>query len=174
MRGRGAWKRFPYFDDLVILCAQTSRPPIDHYREPCSTEVVLGGRFAEKPLRLKAPIIIGAMSFGAISKEAKIAVAKAASKLGIAVNTGEGGMLPEERREATILIAQYASGRFGVSAAYLQSSDAVEIKIWQGAKAGQGGLLMGEKVNEDIAMIRGIPRGTDAVSPARHLSLIHI
>jgi glutamate synthase domain-containing protein 2/glutamate synthase domain-containing protein 3 len=172
VRGMGAWGKFPHFDDLVFLCAQTSRPPIDHYREPCNTEVVLGDRYAAKPIKLKMPIIIGAMSFGAISKEAKLAVAKAAAKLGIAVNTGEGGMLMEERDLAPILIAQYASGRFGVSASYLQSADAVEIKIGQGAKGGQGGLLMGEKVTEEVANVRGIPAGSDAVSPARHLDIV--
>ncbi len=172
VRGMGAKRYFPHFDDLVFLCAQTSRPPIDHYREPCNTEVILGNRFAERPLKLRAPIIIGAMSFGAISKEAKIAIAKAASKIGIPVNTGEGGMLPEERENASILIAQYASGRFGVSARYLQLADAIEIKIGQGAKSGQGGLLLGEKVSEEIAKIRGIPVGTDAISPARHLDIV--
>jgi len=172
VRGSGAWRKFPHFDDLILLCAQTSRPPIDHYREPCFTSVTIGGRYAERPLKLDAPIIIGAMSFGAVSKETKIAIAKAAAKLGIAVNTGEGGLLIEERENASILITQYASGRFGVSAKYLQSADAVEIKIGQGAKSGQGGLLMGEKVNEEIASIRGIPVGTDAVSPARHLDIV--
>lgn len=172
VRGMGAWRRFPHFDDMVILCAQTSRPPIDHYREPCNTATVLGARFAEKPLKLRAPLMIGAMSFGAISKEAKIAIARASSKVGISVNTGEGGMLPEERENAAILIAQYASGRFGVSAQYLQVADAIEIKIGQGAKAGQGGLLLGEKVTEEIAAVRKIPAGTDAVSPARHLDIV--
>ncbi len=172
VRGMGAWRKFPSFDDLVFLCAQNSRPPIDHYREPCKTEVVLGARYAEKPLKLKAPIIIGAMSFGAVSREAKVAVAKATTKVGIATNTGEGGMLKDERRAASTLIAQYASGRFGVSAAYLQSADAVEIKIGQGAKGGQGGLLMGEKVTEEVAQVRGIALGADAVSPARHLDIV--
>ncbi len=172
VRGMGAWGRFPHFDDLVVLCAQTSRPPIDHYREPCNTEVVLGGRHASKPIRLKTPILFGAMSFGALSREAKLAIAKAASKLDTAVCTGEGGMIREERQLAPILIAQYASGRFGVSADYLQSADAVEIKIGQGAKGGQGGLLMGEKVNEEVARVRGIPVGSDAVSPARHLDIV--
>lgn len=172
VRGTSAWRSFPNFDDLIILCAQTSRPPIDHYREPCETEVVLGDRYAERPLKLKAPIIVGAMSFGAISREAKIAIAKAATKVGIAVNTGEGGTLPEERENAATLIAQYASGRFGINARSLQTADAIEIKIGQGAKAGQGGLLMGEKVTAEIAAVRGIPIGTDAVSPARHLDIV--
>ncbi len=172
VRGGGGRVRGVSFDDLVFINAQISRPPIDYYREPCDTTVELGGRYAEKPLKLSAPIIIGAMSFGAISKEAKIAIARAASKLGIAVNTGEGGMLPEERAEAKMLIAQYASGRFGVTARYLRSADAVEIKIGQGAKPGQGGLLLGEKVNEEIAALRGIAPGTDAVSPARHMDIV--
>jgi len=172
VRGTSARKRFPHFDDLVILCAQTSRPPIDHYREPCNTTTTLGTRHAEKPLKLKAPLMIGAMSFGAISREAKIAIARAASSVGVPVNTGEGGMLPEERKNAEMLVAQYASGRFGVSAQYLQAADAVEIKIGQGAKAGQGGLLLGEKVTEEIAAVRKIPVGTDAVSPARHLDIV--
>lgn len=163
---------FPSLDQLTFIPGQTSRPPIDSYREPCDTEVILGHRFAEKPLKLKAPIMIGAMSFGSVSKEVKIALAKAAGRLGIAANTGEGGMLPEERKYASILVVQYASGRFGVSADYLQSGDAVEIKIGQGAKPGMGGLLLGEKVTEDIAKMRGIPVGADAISPARHLDIV--
>ncbi|MEM0338735.1 MAG: glutamate synthase-related protein [Ignisphaera sp.] len=173
VRGTGARNfNLPSLDELLILPAQLSRPPIDSYREPCDTEVVLGFRFAERPLRLKAPIIIGAMSYGSLSKEAKIAIARATSRVGIAVNTGEGGMLPEERAEAKILIAQYASGRFGVTIDYLLNADAIEIKIGQGAKPGQGGLLMGEKVTEEIAQLRGIPVGADAISPARHLDIV--
>lgn len=171
VRGTGAHKHFPDFDDLVFLNAQTSRPPIDGYREPCDTAVSLGKKDGPK-LNLGVPIVIGAMSFGSLSKEAKISIAKAASKFGIAVNTGEGGILPEERENASILIAQYASGRFGISARALQSADAIEIKIGQGAKAGQGGLLLSEKVSAEISVIRGIPLGTDAVSPSRHLDIV--
>jgi glutamate synthase domain-containing protein 2 len=172
VRGTGARRHVPSFDDLVILCAQVSRPPIDHYREPCETKVTLGARFAEKPLTLDIPIFIGAMSFGAVSRETKIAMAKGASAVGTAVNTGEGGLLPEERRFAKKLIVQYASGRFGVSADYLQRADAIEIKIGQGAKAGQGGLLLAEKVTSDIARVRGVPEGTDLISPARHMDIV--
>ena len=172
VRGTGARRHVPSFDDLVILCAQVSRPPIDHYREPCETKVTLGARFAEKPLTLDIPIFIGAMSFGAVSKETKIAMAKGASAVGTAVNTGEGGLLPEERRFAKKLIVQYASGRFGVSADYLQRADAIEIKIGQGAKAGQGGLLLAEKVTSDIARVRGVPEGMDLISPARHMDIV--
>lgn len=172
VRGTSARRSLPTFDDLVIMCAQVSRPPIDHYREPCETNVTLGTRYAERPLKLNIPIYIGAISFGAVSKETKIALAKGVSAVGSAVNTGEGGMLPDERKFSKKLIAQYASGRFGVSARYLQSADAIELKIGQGAKAGQGGLLMAEKVVGEITKVRGIPEGTDLISPARHMDII--
>ncbi len=172
VRGTGATRPVPHFEELVILPAQTSRPPIDKYREPCNTRVVIGSRFAEEPLVLDTPIMVAAMSYGAISLEAKVAIARGTAMAGTATNTGEGGMHPEERKNAKYLIAQYASGRFGVSSRYLNSADAIEIKIGQGAKAGMGGHLLGEKVTEDIARIRGIPPGTDALSPARHMDII--
>ncbi len=172
VKGMGSRRNLPHFDDLVILPAQISRPPIDNYREPCETKTNIGGRFTERPLEMDSPIIIGAMSYGALSKEAKIAFAKGCSRLGIPVNTGEGGMLPEERKYASKLIVQYASGRFGVSSKYLNRADAIEIKIGQGAKPGMGGHLMGEKVNADVSKIRGIPEGTDALSPARHMDIV--
>ncbi len=172
VRGCGAIRVIPTFDDLVIIPAQVSRPPIDKYREPCNTQVILGDRYAENPLILDTPIMIAAMSFGAISKEAKIALSMGATLAGTATNTGEGGMLPEERKYASKLIAQYASGRFGVSAAYLNNSEAVEIKIGQGAKSGMGGHLLGEKVTREVSKIRMIPEGTDALSPARHMDIV--
>jgi len=172
VRGCGATRPLPTFDDLVIVPAQVSRPPIDKYREPCNTRVVLGSRYAENPLVIDTPIMIAAMSFGALSKEAKIALAMGATLAGTATNTGEGGMLPEERKYANKLIAQYASGRFGVSAEYLNNSDAVEIKIGQGAKSGMGGHLLGEKVTAEVSKIRMIPEGTDALSPARHMDIV--
>jgi len=116
--------------------------------------------------------MIAAMSFGALSKEAKISLAMGATLAGTATNTGEGGMLPEERRYASKLIAQYASGRFGVSAEYLNNCEAIEIKIGQGAKSGMGGHLLGEKVTAEVSKIRMIPEGTDALSPARHMDIV--
>jgi len=172
IRGMGSTRKLVHFDDLVLLPAQTSRPPIDNYREPCETRTVIGARYAQQPLEMDLPIMVGAMSFGSISREAKIAFARGSSRLGIPVNTGEGGMLPEERQYAKKLIAQYASGRFGVSSKYLNSADAIEIKIGQGAKAGMGGHLMGEKVTAEVSAIRGIPEGTDALSPARHMDIV--
>ena len=136
------------------------------------TVVVLGDRYAENPLKLDTPVMIGAMSFGALSKEAKMALAIGSSLAGTVTNTGEGGMLPEERELADKLIAQYASGRFGVSADYLKQGDAVEIKIGQGAKSGMGGHLLGEKVTAEVSRIRKIPVGSDALSPARHMDIV--
>ena len=109
------------------------------------------------------------MSFGALSKESKLAMAKGTSMVGSCANTGEGGMLPEEREMAENLVVQYSSGRFGVSSDYLNVSDAIEVKIGQGAKPGMGGHLLAEKVSPEVAEIRGIPLGTDALSPARFL-----
>ena len=79
MKGMGSTRKFVHFDDLVLLPAQTSRPPIDNYREPCETKTIIGSRYAEKPLEMELPIMIGAMSFGSIGKEAKIAFAKGSS-----------------------------------------------------------------------------------------------
>ena len=172
LRGCGLTRKIPTFDDLSILPAQVSRPPIDSYREPCNTSVVLGDRFAENPIKIDTPIMIGAMSFGALSKEAKIALAIGSSKVGSIANTGEGGMLPEERHYADKLIAQYASGRFGVSSSYLNNAEAVEIKIGQGAKSGMGGHLLAHKVTAEVARVRNIPEGTSALSPARHMDIV--
>ena len=172
VRGTSARRDLPHFDDLTIRNAQVSRPPIDHYREPCKTDVSLGSRHAKNPLRLEIPIYVGAMSFGALSKSAKVALALGAKEAGSAVDTGEGGMLPEEREISDKLVVQYASGRFGVSAEYLQSADAIELKIGQGAKAGQGGMLMKDKVSEEISSVRGTPKNADLISPARHMDIV--
>lgn len=187
VRGYGKMGPMPHFDDLIVVPAQLASPvPKDKYREPCNTEVMIGEGRVEKPLRLSVPVMFGAMSFGAISKEAKMALAIGAAKIGTATNTGEGGSFPEEYTLAHgfedeealergwkkyepggYLIVQYSTGRWGVSRNYLQRSDAIEIKIGQGAKPGMGGHLLGEKVTEEIARIRGLPIGTDALSPSR-------
>ncbi|UOY09763.1 FMN-binding glutamate synthase family protein [Methanonatronarchaeum sp. AMET6-2] len=172
IRGGRAERRTPSFDDLTVLPAQISRPPIDKYREECNTKVVIGDRYAEKPLKIDIPVLLPAMSFGALSIEAKTGFAIAATNTGTATNTGEGGMHPKERECADKLISQYASGRFGVSAGYLNNSEAIEIKIGQGAKAGMGGHLSSEKITREIAEIRGIPPGVDALSPSRHIDIV--
>ncbi|MBI4814111.1 MAG: alpha-hydroxy-acid oxidizing protein, partial [Methanobacterium sp.] len=169
LRGFGTERKLPNFDDIIILPAQASIAPVDKYREACNTQVVLGTRYADEPLTLQTPVLIAGMSFGALSKESKLAMAKGTSLVGSCANTGEGGMLPEEREMADNLVVQYSSGRFGVSSDYLNVSDAIEVKIGQGAKPGMGGHLLAEKVSPEVAEIRGIPLGTDALSPARFL-----
>jgi len=161
------------FDDLIFIPAQLKKRPIDYFRKEIITETIIG-KNSKQPLKISMPILIPAMSFGALSKEAKIALAKASSLAGTATNTGEGGMLPEERQNAKLLIAQYSTGRFGVNEEYIKSADAIEIKIGQGAKPGQGGLLPGNKVTEDVARVRGVPMGKDIHSPPCHPDIFSI
>jgi glutamate synthase domain-containing protein 2 len=155
------------FDDLVFVPAQLTRTPVDYFRDKIESDTFLG-KTSRKPLKLSMPILFAGMSFGALSKEAKIAIAKASAVLGTATNTGEGGMLPEERKEAKLLIAQYSTGRFGVDDDYLQAADAIEIKIGQGAKPGQGGLLPKEKVTTEIVKVRKLPKQMYVHSPPSH------
>ena len=161
------------FDDLVFVPTQLAKRPVDYYKEKISSKTIIG-KFSKKPIEIETPIVIAAMSFGAISKEAKIALAKGASLAGTMTNTGEGGMLSEERENAKFLIIQYSTGRFGINEKILKRADAIEIKIGQGAKPGQGGLLPKEKVTAEIAKIRNIPRGKDIHSPAYHLDIKEI
>jgi len=161
------------FEDLVFVPAQLNKRPVDYYREEISSKTIVG-KLSKKPIELETPIIIGAMSFGAVSKEAKIALAKASSLAGTIENTGEGGMLPEEREFSKFLIFQYSTGRFGADEETIKKADAIEIKIGQGAKGGMGGLLPAEKVTEEIAKIRKIEMGKDIHSPAYHLDIKNI
>jgi len=158
------------FDNLVFVSAQLARRPVDYFREKISSQTIVGKR-SKHPLKLDTPILIGAMFFGALSDKAKVALARGASLAGTCANTGEGGMLPEERTAAKFLITQYSTGRFGVDEKYLQSADAIEIKIGQGAKPGQGGLLKASKVTEKIAQIRGVKLGEDVHSSAYHTDI---
>jgi len=155
------------FDDLVFIPAQLSKTPVDYFKEEISAKTIIG-KNSKKPITLETPIIIGAMSFGALSKEAKTALAMASKLAGTMENTGEGGMLSEEREFSEKLIIQYSTGRFGITEEILQKADAIEIKIGQGAKPGQGGLLPAEKVTDEIAQVRKIEKGKDAHSPAYH------
>ncbi|PIP24457.1 MAG: FMN-binding glutamate synthase family protein [Candidatus Nealsonbacteria bacterium CG23_combo_of_CG06-09_8_20_14_all_37_18] len=161
------------FDDLVFVPAQLAKRPVDYFMEEISSKTIIG-KNSKKPIVLETPIIIGAMSFGALSKEAKIALAKASTMAGTMENTGEGGVLPEEREFSRRLIIQYSTGRFGITEEILKKADAVEIKIGQGAKPGQGGLLPKEKITEEIAQIRNVPVGKDIHSPAYHLDIKNI
>lgn len=165
--GRSSKMERTMFNDLLFVPAQLSKRPVDYFREKIESKTIIG-KNARKPLVLDIPIFFAAMSFGALSKEAKIAIAKASTVLGTTTNTGEGGMLPEERKNARFLIAQYSTGRFGVDESYLKSADAIEIKMGQGAKPGQGGLLPANKVTKEIAKLRKVPIGKPVHSPPSH------
>ena len=155
------------FENLIFIPAQIAKRPVDYYSEEIETKTILG-QLSKRPIEIEFPIVIGAMSFGALSKEAKIALAKASSLAGTMANTGEGGMLPEERKFSNKLIVQYSTGRFGITEEVLKKADAIEIKIGQGAKPGFGGYLPGSKVTSEIAKIRKIQKGKDVHSPAYH------
>lgn len=155
------------FNDLVFVQAPIDKKPVDYFRESIGSETVIG-RKSRHPLKLATPILTAAMSYGALSREAKLALAKASTKVRTLANTGEGGMLPEERKYAKLLIVQYSTARFGISEKVLKSADAIEIKLGQGAKPGQGGLLPKDKLTEEIAKVRGVPMGEDVHSPPSH------
>ena len=161
------------FSDLVFVPKQLTGRPLDYFKDDISSETVIG-KSSKRPIVLSTPVMISAMSFGSLSKEAKIALAKASSMIGTLTNTGEGGMLPEERQNASILVAQYSTGRFGVDENYLRLADAIEIKIGQGAKPGQGGLLPADKVTEEVAKVRNVTMGKVIHSPPAHPDIFSI
>lgn len=168
IRGLGARRKLPTFDDLVFLTASVSRYPLEGYRERCDTATVLGTRNAARPLHLDIPITIAGMSFGALSAAAKEALGRAATEVGTSTTTGDGGMTPEERKASSLLVYQVLPSRYGFDPADLRQADAVEIVIGQGAKPGGGGLLLGQKVNERVAAMRTLPPGIDQRSACRH------
>src|SRR5205085_1688442 len=141
---------------------------IEGYREKCETRTVLGARFAKKPIELDIPVYITGMSFGALSLEAKMALAKGASMAGSATCSGEGGMIPPERDLSTKWYYQCIQSRYGFNPHHLMLADACEFFIGQGCKVGLGGHLMGQKVTEQVAEMRSLPPGIDQRSPARH------
>lgn len=152
------------WDDILIQGAQLYHTPLDH-DEPVDTTTVIGPG-AAKPMGLATPIYISHMSFGALSREAKIAIARGSKAMQTAMGSGEGGILPEALQNAYKYIFEYVPNRYSVSEENLRSVDAVEIKFGQSAKPGMGGHLPGEKVTREIAGIRGFPEGADIVSPA--------
>ena len=168
MRGGGIFKKIPHWDELVFLPGTLTRFVIEGYREKCETKTVLGSRFAKKPLELDIPVYITGMSFGALSLEAKMALAKGASMAGTATCSGEGGMIPPERDLSTKWYYQVIQSRYGFNPHHLMLADAVEFFIGQGCKVGMGGHLMGQKVTEQVAEMRSLPAGIDQRSPARH------
>jgi glutamate synthase domain-containing protein 2 len=168
IRGGGAKRRVPHFDDLLFLGASVSRYPLEGYRETCGTDVVLGTRFAKQPLHLKIPVTIAGMSFGALSANAKEALGRGASAVGTATTTGDGGMTPEERLSSKTLVYQLLPSRYGMNPHDLRQADAIEVVIGQGAKPGGGGMLLGQKISERVAEMRDLPAGIDQRSASRH------
>lgn len=168
IRGGGSKRKLPTFDDLLMLGASMSRYPLEGYREKCGTDVVLGTRFAKKPIQLAIPITIAGMSFGSLSAHAKDALGRGASLAGTSTTTGDGGMTPEERGQSKTLVYQYLPSRYGMNPDDLRKADAIEIVIGQGAKPGGGGMLLGQKISDRVAEMRQLPKGIDQRSACRH------
>ncbi|MBU2963018.1 FMN-binding glutamate synthase family protein [Citreicella sp. C3M06] len=168
IRGGGAKRRVPHFDDLLFLGASMSRYPLEGYREKCETGVTLGTRFAKKPIELKIPITIAGMSFGSLSGPAKEALGRGASLAGTSTTTGDGGMTEEERGHSEKLVYQYLPSRYGMNPDDLRRADAIEVVVGQGAKPGGGGMLLGQKITERVAGMRNLPVGIDQRSACRH------
>lgn len=160
----------PRWKDIQILTAQLSRRPLgDH--DPVGTNLVIGPN-AKKPLRLEIPLFVSDMSFGALSEEAKVALARGAELAGTGICSGEGGMLPEEQAENSRYFYELASAKFGWSMDKVKRVQAFHFKGGQGAKTGTGGHLPGNKVSGKIAEVRGLEPGTPAISPSRFDDLI--
>jgi methylamine---glutamate N-methyltransferase subunit C len=168
IRGGGSKRKLPHFDDLLFLGASMSRYPLEGYRERCSTNVVLGARFAKKPIEIAIPITIAGMSFGSLSAQAKEALGRGASKAGTSTTTGDGGMTAEEREHSRVLVYQYLPSRYGMNPDDLRKADAIEIVVGQGAKPGGGGMLLGQKITARVAAMRTLPEGIDQRSASRH------
>ncbi|MDA9162618.1 FMN-binding glutamate synthase family protein [Alphaproteobacteria bacterium] len=167
MRGMALMKKIPHWDDLVFLPGTLTRFVIEGYREKCLTETIIGPR-AKNPIKLDIPVYITSMSFGALSYEAKTALARGSAMAGSATCSGEGGMIPDERRYSNKWYYQCIQSRYGFNPHHAQLADAIEVFIGQGQKVGMGGHLMGQKVTDQVAEMRSLPAGIDQRSPARH------
>ncbi len=162
----------PRWHDIQIVTAQLARRPLADDAD-VSTELVIGPR-AKKPLRLEIPLFVSDMSYGALSEEAKTALAKGAEMAGTGICSGEGGMLPEEQEANTRYFYELASARFGWSLDKVARCQAFHFKGGQGAKTGTGGHLPGEKVKGKISEVRGIPEGEPAISPPHFPDLVTV
>jgi glutamate synthase domain-containing protein 2 len=157
--------QLPRWDDIQVLTAQLARLPLFD-DAAVETELVIGPR-ARKPLVMAIPIFVSDMSFGALSEEAKTALAKGAEMAGTGICSGEGGMLPDEQASNSRYLYELASAKFGYQEALLTRVQAFHFKAGQGAKTGTGGHLPGEKVKGRIAQVRGLQEGEPAISPPR-------
>lgn len=155
----------PGWDDILILGAQLNPPPLMEHDPVCLRTVI--GKHAKKPMVLEGPVYISHMSFGALSKETKTALAMGTAMVKTAMCSGEGGILPEEKAAAYKYIFEYVPNRYSVNPENLREADAIELKIGQGTKPGMGGHLPGEKVTPEIAKIRNKPLGQDVISPSK-------
>ncbi len=164
----GSQKNLPFsFNNLHFVPAQIAKIPLNS-EEKVETEIIIGPA-AKKPLKVSSPIMISGLSFGAVSKKVKLIISQAAANLKIAYCSGEGGILPEELNiSADYVIAQYATGRFGVTDKILKKAAAVEIRFGQGAYPGKGSYLPAKKMTAEIAKIRGLKENEAAYSPAHH------
>lgn len=161
----GTRMKMPGWDEILVLGAQLNPMPLEEHAEVSLQTVI--GKHAKKPMVLDMPVYISHMSFGALSKETKIALAKGSAMAKTAMCSGEGGILPEEREAAYRYIFEYVPNLYSVTDENLKAADAVEIKIGQGTKPGMGGHLPGSKVTPEIAQIRNKPLGEDVISPSK-------
>ncbi|TGY98378.1 FMN-binding glutamate synthase family protein [Petralouisia muris] len=161
----GTLRKMPDWDDILVLGAQLNPSPLEEHAEVSLKTVI--GKHAKKPMTLDMPVYISHMSFGALSKESKIALSKGSAMAKTAMCSGEGGILPEEKEAAYKYIFEYVPNQYSVTDENLKSSDAIEIKIGQGTKPGMGGHLPGSKVTPEIAKIRNKPLGEDIISPSK-------
>lgn len=161
----GTTKPMPSWDDILILGAQLNPMPLDEDADVTTTVVI--GKHAKRPMILENPVYVSHMSFGALSKEVKIALSKGSAAAKAAMCSGEGGVIPEEMESAYRYIFEYVPNKYSDTDETLKRSDAIEIKIGQGTKPGMGGHLPGEKVTEEIAAARNKPVGRDIISPSR-------
>ncbi|MCG7983709.1 MAG: glutamate synthase-related protein [Candidatus Thiodiazotropha lotti] len=164
--------QLPKWEQIQLLTAQLHRLPLLD-EDPVGTEVLIGPK-AERPLHLDRPLFVSDMSFGALSEEAKVALAKGAELAGTGICSGEGGMLPDEQASNSRYLYELASARFGYSMEKVKQCQAFHFKCGQGAKTGTGGHLPGSKVQGRIAEVRGLEEGKSAVSPARFPDWQHV
>ncbi len=162
-------KSVPNFDAILFKGGQLFRMPLNE-DEPVSLKTVIG-KTAKHPLEIDLPFYVSHMSFGALSREAKIALARGTKLVGTLMCSGEGGMLPEERQEADKYIYELGTAMFSHKDDVIKQADAIEIKIGQAAKPGLGGHLPKEKITDEIAKIRGISKDEDSISPGRHADI---
>ncbi len=161
----GTQRKMPDWDDILILGAQLNPMPLEEHADVSLRTVI--GKHAKKPMVLDMPVYISHMSFGALSKETKVALAKGSALAKTAMCSGEGGVLPQEKEAAYKYIFEYVPNLYSVTTENLTTSDAIEIKIGQGTKPGMGGHLPGNKVTQEIAQVRGKQVGEDVISPSK-------